>query len=311
MRTPMIWHLIFVSILCASTTIVFGMEEELARKKASLKINCLLEKYGFKSVDEDKNEYVSSKPFLRKMIEDDSIIVDLPLLEEFKKRGGDINAMMSKDGFQYPIIWSLIGDPNRMKIKMIGQCGADMALRNSVGETILHWLCEIDEYETHAIEGVDLIKYFVSLGADINAEAKNGCMPLTIAFHNKHRTLANQLLKHGAEPFGDNHKSNLLYFAINEKEIDDQLWAARLWFDLPRMPYLMAILFTFKILNFSHKDMKLKVLSYLPQYIPDHCLSTIYQKEVAKKMLELRDREKLILLEEIKSCLPEKKKKTK
>jgi ankyrin repeat protein len=89
-----------------------------------------------------------------------------------------------------PLQWAVRGGQTQ-SVKMLLDYGVNINQRGTDGETAL--ATAVSEYP-------DMVSFLISLGADVNARAENGCTPLHKAYWAENKEVARLLLQRGADP---------------------------------------------------------------------------------------------------------------
>jgi len=89
-----------------------------------------------------------------------------------------------------PLQWAVRGGQNR-SVKTLLDYGVNINQRGTGGETAL--AIAVSDYP-------DIVSFLISLGADVNTRADNGCTPLHKAYWAENKQVARLLLERGADP---------------------------------------------------------------------------------------------------------------
>lgn len=102
----------------------------------------------------------------------------------------------------------------KIMIEMFKELGADLNAKDSDGDTIL---CKSIEEEK-----IDIIKFLIELGIDVNRCNKNNEIPLELAYKNKNENIISLLLNAGANPIINfSSGKSLVACIIQEKNQND------------------------------------------------------------------------------------------
>jgi hypothetical protein len=293
-------RLIFCALLANIS--LYGMQEEIARENANLKFDLLLQKFGYKPGEWMKND----EPFWYPVVRDTSIPLDRAFFEIYRERGGDLNASayaVQKNKPSAHILDIVIADRCQSGlIRMILELGVDAKAKNNKEFGCLHALGHYSRYEEYLKGGgqENLVELFTHYGADINAISFYGWTPLDCALQTSAANLAKLLLKQGAECTQAICIVNLKYALIGKKSEETQFFIAGFWRNFQRNRFLMAALWGLKHMPHTNKEIRKKIISFLPDYLPDHCLSKVYSKRWVKGILKKRRRVKVRLIDELK-----------
>jgi hypothetical protein len=292
--------LIFCALLANIS--LYGMEEEIVRDDANLKFHLLLQKFGYKPGEWMKND----EPFWYPVVRDTSIPLDRAFFEIYRERGGDVNASahaLTEGKPSSCLLDSTIAYRcEQGLIKFLVENGLDATITNNRKFTAMHALGYYPRYEDCLKVGwqEDLVGLLMHHGADINARDVYGWTPLDHALQTSGANVAKLLLKHGAECTKDICEVNLKYALMSKKSDEIQLFIAGFYRDSQRKRFLMTGLWGLKYMHYSNKEIRKKIVSFLPNYLPDHCLSRVYPESRVKAILDDRHQEKMRLINELK-----------
>lgn len=290
--------IILFSLLMSSS--LLGMEKENARREANLKFDLLLHKFGYKSGDWKKER----KPFWYSVIQDKSIQLDKSFFEIYQERGGDLNVPTLHNFCNRRLLDLVIAEGRSYdSIKDLLECGVNPRLMNESENNCLHNLCSYPAYEQKLREGAqeDLVELLVRYGANINARNIYGWTPLDYALQESRTYLIKLLLKNGAECTQDICEINLKYALMCQKSHDAPRFIANFWHDYQRKHFLITTLCALKRIFVCPKDIRKKIISFLPSdCIPHYCLSQMYPSGQVKAILDNRCQVNMKLIQDLR-----------
>jgi hypothetical protein len=292
-------RLIFCALLANIS--LYGMDKNITRAEANLKFDLLLRRFGYQPGVWMKD----NQPFWFPVIRDTSIPLDKTFFEIYRERGGDLNACAHLSSNVITLILnqmiSIRCEPDLVRCLL--ELGIDASLTSNRNYGCLHALQNWTKYEEHLKVGEceDIVGLLIRHGAAINGRDMNGWTPIDCALQAYSANIAKLLRKHGAECTQDICDVNLKYALICQKPKEEtQLFIAGFWWDYQRKRFLIAALSGLMRMPFPLKEIRKKIISFLPDCVPDYCLSRVYPESRVKVILEERHQEKIRLINELK-----------